>query len=97
MKDWSLSIFDSSLQSVFSTSGVEALLTNYAFTDIDLNAAVMGRYVRFNVDSFYGFIGGLNELRVYESSDPIPSAVPAWLFGSALLGFFGFSRRKANA
>lgn len=26
---------------------------------------------------------------------PVPAA--AWLFGSALLGFFGFSRRKANA
>jgi len=26
---------------------------------------------------------------------PVPAA--AWLFGSALLGFFGFTRRKANA
>ena len=29
------------------------------------------------------------------SAIPVPAA--AWLFGSALLGFFGFSRRKANA
>ena len=29
------------------------------------------------------------------SAVPVPAA--AWLFGSALLGFFGFSRRKANA
>ena len=29
------------------------------------------------------------------STVPVPAA--AWLFGSALLGFFGFSRRKANA
>lgn len=28
------------------------------------------------------------------STVPVPAA--AWLFGSALLGFFGFSRRKAN-
>ena len=29
------------------------------------------------------------------SAVPVPAA--AWLFGSALLGFFGFSRKKANA
>lgn len=29
------------------------------------------------------------------STVPVPAA--AWLFGSALLGFFGFTRRKANA
>ena len=29
------------------------------------------------------------------STVPVPAA--AWLFGSALLGFFGFARRKANA
>ena len=32
---------------------------------------------------------------VIPSTVPVPAA--AWLFGSALLGFFGFSRRKANA
>ena len=40
-----------------------------------------------------------------DQGDPQPSGGPAvvplpaaaWLFGSALLGFFGFSRRKANA
>ena len=40
-----------------------------------------------------------------DQGDPLPSGGPAvvplpaaaWLFGSALLGFFGFSRRKANA
>jgi len=29
--------------------------------------------------------------------NPIPVPAAAWLFGSALLGFFGFSRKKANA
>jgi len=28
---------------------------------------------------------------------PVPVPAAAWLFGSALLGFFGFSRRKVNA
>lgn len=32
---------------------------------------------------------------IMPSTVPVPAA--AWLFGSALLGFFGFSRRKANA
>ena len=40
----------------------------------------------------------LDNLTINEN---MPSAVPvpaaAWLFGSALLGFFGFSRKKANA
>ena len=40
-------------------------------------------------------------LAVLEPPTPPPSTVPvpaaAWLFGSALLGFFGFSRRKVNA
>lgn len=27
---------------------------------------------------------------------PVPVPAAAWLFGSALLGFFGFSRKKAN-
>ena len=30
------------------------------------------------------------------SLNPVPVPAAAWLFGSALLGFFGFSRRKAN-
>ena len=45
--------------------------------------------------------------QAYQESDPqlpggrdpavVPLPAAAWLFGSALLGFFGFSRRKANA
>ena len=35
----------------------------------------------------------------FDLTDPsvVPVPAAAWLFGSALLGFFGFSRRKANA
>ena len=36
---------------------------------------------------------GWNSMEV----SPIPVPAAAWLFGSALLGFFGFSRKKANA
>ena len=42
-----------------------------------------------------------NASYLVEDESYVPSTVPvpaaAWLFGSALLGFFGFSRRKANA
>ena len=63
--------------------------------------------ITIDIDSLtYATIGGDigNDVRgmafAYDIS-PAPSTVPvpaaAWLFGSALLGFFGFSRRKANA
>lgn len=39
----------------------------------------------------------LDNLTVNETVSPVPVPAAAWLFGSALLGFFGFSRRKANA
>ena len=45
----------------------------------------------------YGSDWTVSSLEVYNynvSTVPVPAA--AWLFGSALLGFFGFSRRKAK-
>ena len=39
-------------------------------------------------------ISNFSAPEVSVSAVPLPAA--AWLFGSALLGFFGFSRRKAN-
>jgi len=51
----------------------------------------------------FGFFDGdqggnnKNELAYAWAVRPIPLPAAAWLFGSALLGFFGFSRRKANA
>ena len=38
---------------------------------------------------------GIDDFSYNISAVPVPAA--AWLFGSALLGFFGFSRKKANA
>ena len=44
----------------------------------------------------FGGIFLVDDLALNEvSAVPVPAA--AWLFGSALLGFFGFSRRKASA
>ena len=46
--------------------------------------------ITFNSDTYFNVT-----LSDTPSAVPVPAA--AWLFGSALLGFFGFSRRKANA
>ena len=48
----------------------------------------------------FGTTGDLGLGGIYAdnfSISPVPVPAAAWLFGSALLGFFGFSRRKANA
>lgn len=49
----------------------------------------------------HGAYPGLDNVSLVGPTVPATSAVPvpaaAWLFGSALLGFFGFSRRKAIA
>ena len=56
---------------------------------------VNARYIKFNLNSNYGdpeFIG-LSEVQF--STIPVPATV--WLFGSALIGLVGYSRRKSNA
>lgn len=50
---------------------------------------------RFNPDIFVSRFGGPGFLIGVPSTVPVPAA--AWLFGTALLGFLGFSRRKATA
>ena len=51
--------------------------------------------VRTTISSFSAPLAVLVPPPLPPSTVPVPAA--AWLFGSALLGFFGFSRRKANA
>ena len=46
---------------------------------------------RYIIDDFTGTFGSTEDI------SPVPIPAAAWLFGSALLGFFGFSRRKVNA
>ena len=50
------------------------------------------RYVKFWVDSSYGYGGGINELEVYGSPVPLPGAV--WLLGSGLVGLGLMGCRK---
>ena len=48
----------------------------------------------------YGTTGALGISGIYSDNftvSPVPLPAAAWLFGSALLGFFGFSRRKSNS
>ena len=63
-------------------------------TIIDLTNTVAGRYIKFSVDSYWGWSGGLNELRAYESSVPEPGSL--LLFGISLLGLVGLRKRKIN-
>jgi hypothetical protein len=50
--------------------------------------------LRYIIDNFVGTFGSSEDITP-PSSVPVPAA--AWLFGSALLGFMGFSRRKIPA
>lgn len=68
-------------------------------------AAAVGDIYRYLHIDFgqTAFIGqATSALRFLQDTDnladisPVPVPAAAWLFGSALLGFFGFSRRKAN-
>lgn len=52
--------------------------------------------VRSTIDA-YSFLGSFLVRDTVVAPSPVPVPAAAWLFGSALLGFFGFSRRKANA
>lgn len=51
-----------------------------------------------DTDIFNGHdIYRMNAMVYRDVPSPVPAPAAAWLFGSALFGFFGFSRRKANA
>lgn len=63
------------------------------FSDVDLISAAGG--ARFNPLNDKGRLA-LNTVSFHMTPSPVPVPAAAWLFGSALLGFFGFSRRKAN-
>ncbi len=60
----------------------------YAFTRTGSTSTISFLSAAYDDVAGEGIIAGV-------SAVPVPAA--AWLFGSALLGFFGFSRKKANA
>ena len=69
----------------------------WAWSDDKYNLVSCGTRYCWEQESAFNVFGTITELT---TSIPQPSTVPipaaAWLFGSALLGFFGFSRRKAK-
>ncbi len=70
------------------TTVVDDTLLYYSSTPIPTQsfsiAPTTAQYVRFYVDSYYVYGGGLNEMEVYGSETPLPPT--ALLLGSCLLG-----------
>ncbi|MBF0628845.1 MAG: discoidin domain-containing protein [Magnetococcales bacterium] len=71
-KDWSVEVLDTAQQVVYTTSGTQEDLDTpmgdpLPVNTIDLDQAISGQYIRFNVVSYWDFGGGLNELRAYEA------------------------------
>jgi len=98
-KDWSIEIFRSDFTKAFEFTGTEPDLNPANWTDpippkiIDLAMPVTGRYVKFSVNSYWGYSGGLNELRVYEAM-PIPEPSTFFMLGAGLLGLIGYAYKR---
>lgn len=66
------------------------------FADVDFISGIFGG-ADFDPLNDKGRLA-LNTVNFHiNAPSPVPVPAAAWLFGSALLGFFGFSRRKINA
>jgi len=92
----SFSIFDSSdtlLNSTFQFGNYSLPSSSFPEGFVDLSFLGIASYAIFDFSN--------NSAPRYIIDDftlsPVPVPAAAWLFGSALLGFFGFSRKKANA
>lgn len=89
---------------VSSSADYDITATYIDAVGVDGNAAVGDIYRSLFID--FGQRAYTGTLRFMQDTDnllfagdinPVPVPAAAWLFGSALLGFFGFSRRKAQA
>ena len=98
-KDWSIEIFRSDLSKAFEVSGTEPDLNPTDWTGalpvtvIDFAAPIKGQYLKFNVISYHGSGGGLNELRAYESM-PIPEPSTCFMLGAGLIGLMGYAYKR---
>ena len=82
-------------------SGSFGTWPNIPIVTENLTAPVVGKYVKFNIDSFYGSSGGFNELQVYGTPAAVPEASTTVSLGLLLmLGFGGMAfakKRKQSA
>lgn len=72
----------------------------FRFADSDSTGAIMhtgGLEDRIFSYDYAGETNNFAGIVLVQDVSTVPVPAAAWLFGSALLGFFGFSRRKANA
>lgn len=86
--------FSNPLSSTATAMGVTTILT---LGENFLNESSLTGEIVFNWDVDATFTSHTELGRISATLSPVPVPAAAWLFGSALLGFFGFSRRKANA
>ena len=86
-----------------SYSGIDELIVRAVQPDfVSIEAALLSEFPGYNVEELAcGYNPAGNTCSSFELDNlvlnPVPVPAAAWLFGSALLGFFGFSRRKASA
>ena len=89
---------DTIFLSIFDTSNnlINTLTQDLAASFVGLvTLSLTGSNIGYATFGTIGGLGGMYADNFTVSAVPVPAA--AWLFGSALLGFFGFSRKKANA
>jgi len=85
---------------VFSTNpgDMNTDVTSRSFDLTGILSQLAGQAIRISFeeqDNLLFFNSQLDNVAFNVSTVPVPAA--AWLFGSALLGFFGYSRRKKQA
>lgn len=78
-------------------SGLDDTTNDVKFLfDLSSGALAWDGMAQLSIDSFFSDIGGtIASISLYEdlSVSPVPVPAAIWLFGSALLGFIGFSRK----
>ena len=90
---FNLNNFDSSMCAAPQFSTVH----NHCDAGDALNGYVWGAPVGIAASISYALNSAAETFLVRENLSPVPVPAAAWLFGSALLGFAGWSRRKNKA
>ena len=95
-----IEIFRSDFTMAFEVSGTELDLNPIDGTEpipatiVDFMQPIRGQYIKFNVLSYHGYGGGLNDLRAYEA---IPEPSPFSMLGPGLLGLIGYAYKRKKS